>query len=83
MLAAEGRTANVADIPQYVLHNIERTKVRQQVKVSSLVAVLEQVEAEEIRRAIALCGGNRIKAAAYLQIPKVRLYRKIKKFGID
>jgi transcriptional regulator with PAS, ATPase and Fis domain len=82
-LAAEGRIAQVADIPQYVLHNIDRAKVRQQVQGSSLVAVLKQVEEEEIRRAIDICGGNKIKAAEYLQIPKVRLYRKVKKFGID
>lgn len=80
-LAAEGRVAQVADIPQYVLHHVDRKKIRC-VKGASLTAFLEQVEAEEIKRAIAICGGSKIKAAEYLQIPKVRLYRKIKKYNI-
>ena len=34
---------------------------------------------------ITICynGVVKIKAAEYLQIPKVRLYRKVKKFGIE
>lgn len=81
-LAAEGRIAQTADIPQYVLHCIGRTKSRQTAG-TGLVKILEQVEAEEIKRALALCGGNKFKAAQYLQIPKVRLYRKLKKFHIE
>jgi transcriptional regulator with PAS, ATPase and Fis domain len=80
-LAAEGRMAQISDIPQYLLHQIDRKKIRQ-ASGSSLVALLEQVEAEEIARAIEICDGNKIKAAEYLQIPKVRLYRKIKKYNI-
>lgn len=81
-LAAEGRIAHAADIPQYILHYIARDKSRQ-IGRTGLVALLEQVEAEEIKRAIELCGGSKIKAADYLQIPKVRLYRKLKKYHIE
>ena len=82
ILAAEGRLAQAADIPPYILHNIARAKARGKGE-ASLVALLQQVEADEIRRALALCGGSKIKAAEYLQIPKVRLYRKVRKYNID
>ena len=82
-LAAEGKTAQVSDIPQYVLHHIDRMNPRQGNKGAGLISILEQVEAEEIKRAIEVCGGNKIRAAEYLQIPKVRLYRKLKKYKID
>lgn len=81
-LEAEGRVAGCGDIPQYVLHSIPIRKGRLP-RSTGLVPLLEQVEANEIRQAIELCSGNKIKAAAYLQIPKVRLYRKIKKYGIE
>ncbi|MBP2639465.1 MAG: PspF2 [Firmicutes bacterium] len=81
-LEAEGRVAELADIPQYVLRSINIKKVRVS-PAAGLVSVLERVEAEEIKRAIDLCGGNKIKAAEYLQIPKVRLYRKVKRYKID
>jgi len=80
-LEAEGRVAETADIPQYILHSIKIKKVRMPA-ASSLISILEKVEAEEIIRAIELCNGNKIKAAEYLQIPKVRMYRKIKKYKI-
>jgi len=81
-LEAEGRVADASDIPQYILHNISMHKVRGS-HPHSLVEMLEKAEAEEIKAAIQICGGNKIKAAEYLQIPKVRLYRKIRKYKID
>lgn len=81
-LEAEGRIAEVADIPLYILHGINIQKVRRP-KSLSLVSMLEKLEAEEIKRAIEACGGNKIQAAEYLQIPKVRLYRKIKKYKLE
>ena len=80
-LEAEGRVAESKDIPQYVSHSIHLHKERSGSR-SSLVETLKSVEATEIRRALELCGGNNIKAAEYLQIPKVRLYRKLKKYNI-
>jgi len=81
-LEADGRVANIVDIPQYVLRSINIKKVRVSPS-AGLVSILERVEAEEIKRAIDLFGGNKIKAAEYLQIPKVRLYRKIKRYKIE
>lgn len=81
-LEAEGRVAGAADIPQYILHNISSRKIRLSCS-TGLVPLLEQVEANEIKQAIALFDGNKIKAAEYLKIPKVRLYRKIKKYKLE
>ena len=80
-LEAEGRVAQAVDIPQYVRRSIKirRSRLHEE---EGLIPILERIEAEEIRRAIELCGGSKIKAAQYLQIPKVRLYRKLKKYGI-
>lgn len=81
-LEAEGRVAQPGDIPEYIRRciKIRRSRVHEE---EGLVSLLQRMEAEEIRRAIKLCDGNKIKAAQYLQIPKVRLYRKLKKFGIE
>ena len=81
-LDAEGRVAAVPDVPGYLLQNTNIRRVRQ-LEGPSLISILEKVEAEEIRRALALCGGSKIKAAEFLQIPKVRLYRKLKKYSIE
>lgn len=79
---AEGRVAEVDDIPQYILDSI-RIKRTRRPKETGLLVMLEQVEAEEIKKALALCNGNRNEAAGYLQIAKVRLYRKMKKYKIE
>ncbi|MDF2499548.1 MAG: PspF2 [Anaerosporomusa subterranea] len=81
-LEAEGRVAQPVDIPQYIRRSIKIRKSRTH-EEEGLIPLLQRIEAEEIRRAIELCGGNKIRAAEYLQIPKVRLYRKLKKFGIE
>lgn len=82
MFEAEGRSAQVYDIPKYIRDNVH---VRKPAGTSrnSLLSLLERIEAEEIRKALALCKGSRAEAAEYLQIAKIRLYRKMKKYQID
>lgn len=82
MFEAEGRIARADDIPRYILDSVNVNRaVRTHEK--SLLSLLGRVEAEEIRKALALCNGNRTEAAEYLQIAKIRLYRKMKKYNID
>ena len=78
----EGRVVETNDIPQYILDSI-KIKRTHRPKETGLLSMLEQVEAEEIRKALALCNGNRNETAEYLQIAKVRLYRKMKKYKIE
>ena len=44
---------------------------------------LEEKEKESIRKALALCEGNREKAAKMLGIGERTLYRKIKRYGFN
>ncbi|RPH34891.1 MAG: sigma-54-dependent Fis family transcriptional regulator, partial [Planctomycetota bacterium] len=44
---------------------------------------LEEKEKESIRKALALCEGNREKAAKMLGIGERTLYRKIKRYGFS
>lgn len=82
MFEAEGRCAQAYDIPSRILEsvNIKKTVNPQE---NSLLSLLERVEAEEIRKALALCHGSRAEAAERLQIAKIRLYRKMKKYRIE
>jgi DNA-binding NtrC family response regulator len=44
---------------------------------------LVELEKEVIRRALALCGGNRSRTAAYLGIPRHVLLYRLTKFELD
>ncbi len=81
-LEAEGRVARLEDIPAYIRRNLSNTSVLAD-KSKGLRALLAQVEADSIRHALEQCGGCKTQAAAWLQVPKMRLYRKMKQFGID
>jgi len=66
------------DVPRYV---------KQQDEAGSSSGVggvnLEEKEKESIRKALALCEGNREKAAKMLGIGERTLYRKIKRYGFN
>lgn len=81
-LEAEGRVARLEDLPAYLRRNLNPASVCADGS-KGLRALLEQVEADSIRQALEQCGGSKTQAAAWLQIPKMRLYRKMKQFGID
>ena len=77
VLDKDGRI-DVEDIPRYV---------RQPAHAESPAGVagvnLEEGEKERIRKALAMCEGNREKAARMLGIGERTLYRKIKRFGFN
>ncbi|HLF94964.1 MAG TPA: sigma-54 dependent transcriptional regulator [Planctomycetota bacterium] len=77
VLDKDGRI-DVEDVPRYV---------RQPAQAGSLPGVagvnLEEGEKERIRKALAMCEGNREKAAKMLGIGERTLYRKIKRFGFS
>lgn len=81
-LEAEGRVARLEDLPAYIRRNLSHHSVITD-KNKGLRALLAQVEADSIRQALEHCGGCKTQAAAWLQIPKMRLYRKMKQFGIS
>jgi two-component system response regulator HydG len=67
---------DVEDVPRYVKQPAEAGSV------SGVAGVnLEEGEKERIRKALAMCDGNREKAAKMLGIGERTLYRKIKRFG--
>jgi len=49
---------------------------------SELVATLADVERQVISRALAVCGGNKRKAAGLLRISRKRLYARLTRYGI-
>ncbi len=77
VLDKDGRI-DVEDVPRYV---------RQPAEAGSLPGVagvnLQEGEKERIRKALAMCEGNREKAAKMLGIGERTLYRKIKRFGFS
>lgn len=81
-LEAESRTARIEDLPAYIRRNLSKSTVLVD-KSKGLRALLAQVEADSIRQALEQCGGCKTRAAAWLQIPKMRLYRKLKQFNLE
>jgi two-component system response regulator HydG len=69
---------DVEDVPRYVRHPAPS-------EAGSAVSGvnLEEGEKERIRKALALCEGNREKAARMLGIGERTLYRKIKRYGFS
>lgn len=80
-LEAEGRVSRLEDMPAYIRRNLNNANVIVD-KSKGIRALLAQVEADSIRQALEQCGGCKTQAAAWLQVPKMRLYRKMKQFGI-
>jgi transcriptional regulator with PAS, ATPase and Fis domain len=82
MFEAEGRTATLDDLPRHIAELANR-KTPSRSPETCLIAKLEQFEKEEIRKALAVCNGNRTEAADHLQIARIRLYRKLKKYKLS
>ena len=81
-LEAEGRVSRLEDMPAYIRRNLGNSSVPLDTS-KGLRALLAQVEADSIRQALEQCGGCKTQAAAWLQIPKMRLYRKLKQFKLE
>ncbi|RMG47295.1 MAG: sigma-54-dependent Fis family transcriptional regulator [Acidobacteria bacterium] len=50
--------------------------------VENRIPTLEELEREHIERVLKLCGGNKLKAARLLGIPRGNLYRRLQRYGI-
>lgn len=81
-LEAEGRVARLEDLPAYIRRTLSSANVSIG-KSKGLRTLLARVEADSIRHALEQCGGCKTHAAAWLQIPKMRLYRKMKQYGLE
>ncbi|KKC30382.1 sigma-54 interaction domain-containing protein [Caldanaerobacter subterraneus] len=75
---SEGDIIRKTDIPLYILK--KELPVRK--KGSGLQEMLEEFEKEIIFETLKECNYNKSQAAEILKIPRSRLYRKLKKFGI-
>lgn len=82
MFEAEGRTATVEDLPRHIAESFH-TRRPESVPDGCLLAKLERLEMEEIRKALAMFNGNRTDAAEHLRIARIRLYRKLKKYKLS
>jgi two-component system response regulator HydG len=71
-ITSRGDAIEVSDLPDYVFH--EQAPAKNEIQHS---------EKEDIRGALALHNGNRTKAAAYLGISRVTLWKKIKELRLD
>ena len=59
------------------------TVINQQTMAAGEIVTLAEREKAAIFEALALCKGDKLKAAARLGIGKTTLYRKLKKFGTE
>ena len=80
VLDKDGRI-DTEDVPRYVQDPEEAHASTGSKGVSGVN--LEETEKEGIRKALAMCEGNREKAAKMLGIGERTLYRKIKRYGFS
>ncbi|MDF2672048.1 MAG: PspF2 [Clostridiales bacterium] len=74
-------------IPQYILEASHRSAAKSYLPLSSskgsLNNILEEVEAQIILDTLKSCNHNKSQAADLLGIPRMTLYRKLKKMNLD
>lgn len=78
-----GGLIDARDLPENIcVATTARRKLRLPVERVLMDEVMEQVERELIRRALAVCGQNRAEAARHLGITRSRLLRRSEQLGI-
>lgn len=71
---------STSDLPQFLFQNEPADKRGR--KLENLPTVIENTEQRAIQMALEKCRWNKTEAAKMLGIPRVTLYRKLKKFNI-
>jgi len=74
-----GRFIDLADLSEQLQHRESRAVEGDDWKPLSL----EEVQKLHIRRVLGMCQGNRLRAAPFLGIGRTRLYRYLKRDGLD
>jgi PAS domain S-box-containing protein len=77
----KGETLLPEYVPEYLLRSV--SKLRAGPAPSTLAQARADAERKTIIAALAAAGGNKTKAASILQIHRVKLYDKIKRYGIS
>lgn len=76
-IAADGTLVKESNLPDYILFNSMQKKEE---KYMGLNDMMENYEEEIIKNTLKQCSNNKSEAAKILRIPRISLYRKIKKF---
>jgi DNA-binding NtrC family response regulator len=78
-ITAMGDFIDIADLPEQLQHPGPRTADREE----WLPLSLEEIRKLHIQRVLAMCQGNRLRAAQILGIGRTSLYRYLKRDGLD
>lgn len=78
---SQGETILLQHLPLHLLHT--SNNVRKEVKPGSLAHARAEAERSAILDALSATGGNKSRAATLLRIHRVKLYEKMKRYGIN
>jgi len=85
-----GNVRELAHVLERAVLLVEGSVIREQdlplpaaAEPGEAVPTLEEVERRHIEQVLALCGGNKVRAARLLGIPRPNLYRKLERYGLE